>query len=107
MVAAVAAARVKIRLPAAAPGALVARQRLVGLLAALLALLQVALERAHQEDEGREEDDEQEARVGDDLVVGRAVPAFAAVVGERGGCERQQGDGSGGQRSEKALHLAR
>src|SRR5690242_7590734 len=95
MVAPRARARVKIRLPAAA-GLLVARERLVDLLAAILALLQMALEHARQEDEDGEEDDEQEARVRDDLVVGGAVPALAAVVGQRGGREDQQHEGGDG-----------
>src|SRR5215218_6098134 len=83
MVAATAACSVKIRLPAAAPGLLLSGERLLDLLAALLALVQRALKHAHQEDEDREEDDEDEAGVGDDLVVGLAPPALAAVVGHR------------------------
>ena len=54
--------------------------------------------------EEREEDDEDEAGVGDDLVVGLAPPALAAVVGQRGGREHQQGHEGGGQHGEQTLH---
>src|SRR5829696_4832218 len=88
----------KLRLPAAAPvGAGLAG--LLGRLAAVLPLVQAALDHAHREDEQREERDQEEARIGDDLVVGLAPQALAAVMtlGEGDGrgqgeqAERQQG----------------
>src|SRR5690242_2256227 len=91
MVAAGAAGAVKIRLPAPPPVLLLSGEGLLDLLAARLAAVQRPLEQAREEDEEREEDDEDEAGVGDDLVVRLAPPALAAVVGQRGGREHQQG----------------
>src|SRR4029450_9801021 len=76
---------VKIRLPAAAPGLLVAGELLVHLLAPLLPLVQAPLDHAHHEDEQREEDDEDEAGIRRHLVGGHPVPALSTVVGERRG----------------------
>ena len=55
----------------------------------------------------REERDEEEAGVRDDLVVGRAVGALAAVVRERGRREEQEGDEDGGEDGRQALHPRR
>src|ERR1700712_3630800 len=84
MVAVGAVGSVKIRLPAAAPVLLLPGEGLLDLLAAFLATVQRALDQAHDQDEGGEEDDEDEAGVGDDLVVRLTPPALAAVVCQRG-----------------------
>src|SRR5438128_667599 len=95
MVAVVAAGSVKILLPGGG---------LLDLLAARLAAVECSLEQAREEDEEREEDDEDEAGVGDDLVVRLTPPALASVVGQRSGCEHQQGHEGGGQDGEQTLH---
>src|SRR3954471_12030376 len=83
-------------LPAAAH-AVLARERLVHGLAALLAAVERHLEQRHRQHEQREEGDEDEAGVRDDLVVRGAVGALAAVVREgRGG-----GDEEGRQRDDE------
>src|SRR3954454_21455208 len=104
MVAADAGGSVKIRLPAASPVLLLPGEGLLDLLAARLAAVERPLEQAREEDEEREEDDEDEAGVGDDLVVRLTPPALASVVGQRGGCEHQQGHEGGGQDGEQTLH---
>src|SRR6185312_11986820 len=89
-------------LPAAAPGTAV--EPLGGCLAGVLALLELALQEAHQEEEDRDDDDQPEAEVGHDLVVGRAVEAAAVVLRERrrGGDEQQQHGVGQGDRPELA-----
>src|SRR3954451_273006 len=75
------------------------------LLAPLLALLEAPLEQRHHEDEQREEGDDDEAGVRDDLVVGLAVRALAAVMGEgeRGEeGEQQEARGEGGDEAAHA-----
>src|SRR5205814_4316172 len=58
-----------------------------------------------QQDERREEDDDDEAGVGDDLVVGLAVSALAAVVlGQRDGREVHQEEQRAQRRGGEAAH---
>src|SRR4029079_8994589 len=69
-------------------------------LAAILPLVQAALDHAHHEDEQREEGDQEEAGVGDDLVVGLTPEALAAVVtlgqrDRRGQGEQRDGEQGG------------
>src|SRR5437763_9085193 len=82
-------------LPAPAPVS-VGGGRLARGLARFLALVEQPLQHAHREHEQREEDDQDEARVGHDFVVGRAVEAAAVVVrlGDRceHECQRRQRD---------------
>src|SRR3954452_5812416 len=63
--------------------------RLGRLLAAVLALVQPALQEREQEDEDREAEDDDEAGVRDDLVAGLAIGAGALVLA--GGGERRSG----------------
>src|SRR6476619_2335069 len=76
-------------LPAALPLA-VDRARLRGLLARVLALVEMPLEHRQDEDDQRERHDEDEAGVRDHLVVGLAVPALALVMGQRRRGEKQE-----------------
>src|SRR4051794_3532834 len=89
-------------LPAAAlvlPG--LARRR--GLEPGVLALLEPALDQREHHDQRRERGDDDEAGLGDRLVVGLAPPALATVVRER-----ERGDGQqeprGEQRRLEGLH---
>src|SRR4051812_47109135 len=77
------------RLPAALPLA-TGRAGLGCLLARVLALVEVPLEHRQREDDQRERGDEDEAGVGDDLVVRLAPPALALVVGQRRRGEQQE-----------------
>src|SRR4051812_38722670 len=88
-------------LPAAGPVG--GRERL---LAALLALVQPPLERRHRGHEGREEDDDDEPGVRDDLVVGLAVRSLAAVVRERERSEQGEEQEARGQRGDEAAHAS-
>ena len=105
MVPAAAAGSVKIRLPAAAPGCCSPASGLAAFLRRSLRLSSRHWSRLISEDEQREEGDEDEAGVRDDLVVGLAVGALAAVVGQRGGREHQQGTRAAGRRRAGAHRL--
>src|SRR5205807_5530693 len=94
-------------LPAAAPlGARHAALR--GGLARVLALVEPPLDEAEREDQQREERDQDEARVRDDLVVRLVVGPLAAVEAaaerrrERGGRGQQQHEAAREQRAEEA-----
>src|SRR6188472_2256471 len=91
-------------LPAAAPlGAGVAH--FLRLLARLLALLQPPLQEAQDEDEQREGGDEDEAGVGDDLVVGLAVQPLAVVLhSQRDRGQQREADGGLNGQHEEAAH---
>src|SRR5581483_245100 len=92
---------VKARLPAAAPlGGL--RAVTLGGQAGVLALLEPPHDQAEHEHEAREERDHDEADVGDDLVVGLAVDALAAVLGQRQRREGEEEQDRGGQAEKDA-----
>src|SRR6478735_7495449 len=99
-------AGVKKRLPATAQvragGAGLGRR-----LAAVLALVQPPHDQRQGQDQQRDRGDDDEAGVGDDLVVRLAVPALATVVreGRRGGREQgeeREGGGADGATGHRA-----
>src|SRR2546423_11540524 len=73
--------------------------RLLGGLARMLALLQPPLQQAEAGDEQGEAGNQDEAGIGDDLVVGLPVEPLAArrvVAGQRGGCPQREPHERGG-----------
>jgi ATP-binding cassette, subfamily F, member 3 len=76
----------------------------VGRFARLFALLEPPLDEAHHEREGGEEDDQDEAGVGDHLVVGCPIEAAPVVVGERRWSAQREQQGGQGQALKEAAH---